>query len=158
MAGPLSGVRVVEVANWTFVPAAGAVLADLGADVIKVEPIAGDGMRMAATPFFGCQRGKRDLALNIKDPEGLELALALVRGADVVHHNMTKGTAARLGLDYDACRAVNPARCMAGSASGRGVSVSLGCGSWGRWCSHRGCAAGVRLVRCRGRLWRRSCR
>jgi crotonobetainyl-CoA:carnitine CoA-transferase CaiB-like acyl-CoA transferase len=66
-------------------------------------------MRMAATPFFGCQRGKRDLALNIKRPEGLELALELVRGADVVHHNMTKGTATRLGLDYRACRAVNPA-------------------------------------------------
>ena len=45
MAGPLSGVRVVEVANWTFVPAAGAVLADLGADVIKVEPPSGDPQR-----------------------------------------------------------------------------------------------------------------
>ena len=47
-------------------------------DVIKVEPVTGDGMRMAGKPFFGCQRGKRDIALNIKDPEGLELALELV--------------------------------------------------------------------------------
>jgi crotonobetainyl-CoA:carnitine CoA-transferase CaiB-like acyl-CoA transferase len=104
----LDGVRVIDFGQYLAGPFGPMILADLGADVIKVEPVAGDGMRMAATPFFGCQRGKRDLALNIKTPEGLELALALVRSADVVHHNMTKGTAARLGLDYDACRAVNP--------------------------------------------------
>ncbi len=81
------------------------ILGDLGMDVVKVEPVTGDGMRMAATPFFGCQRGKRDLALDLKSPEGLEIALALVGTADVVHHNMTKGTASRLQLDYAACQA-----------------------------------------------------
>ncbi len=45
------------------------ILSDLGADVVKVEPVTGDGTRMAGKPFFGCQRGKRDIALNIKDPE-----------------------------------------------------------------------------------------
>ncbi|HSO95946.1 MAG TPA: CoA transferase [Acidimicrobiia bacterium] len=105
----LDGVRVLDFGQYLAGPFGPMILADLGADVIKVEPIAGDGMRMAATPFFGCQRGKRDIALNVKQPEGLQLALELVRGADVVHHNMTKGTAARLGLDYAACRAVNPA-------------------------------------------------
>jgi crotonobetainyl-CoA:carnitine CoA-transferase CaiB-like acyl-CoA transferase len=84
------------------------ILADLGMDVIKVEPVGGDGMRMAGAPFLGCQRGKRDIALNVKDPAGHELALRLVATADVVHHNMTKGTARRLGLDYEACRAVQP--------------------------------------------------
>lgn len=83
------------------------ILADLGMDVIKVEPVTGDGMRMAAAPFFGCQRGKRDIALNIKDPAGKEIALALVAHADAVHHNMTKGTATKLGIDYPACKAVN---------------------------------------------------
>src|SRR5581483_1200698 len=104
----LDGVRVLDFGQYLAGPFGPMILADLGADVIKVEPVAGDGMRMAPTPFFGCQRGKRDIALNIKDPEGLDLALDLVRNADIVHHNMTKGTAARLGLDYEACRAVNP--------------------------------------------------
>ena len=65
-------------------------------------------LRRAGTPFFRCQRGKRDLALNLKDPLGLEIALELVATADIVHHNMTKGTAARLGLDHESLRKVNP--------------------------------------------------
>jgi crotonobetainyl-CoA:carnitine CoA-transferase CaiB-like acyl-CoA transferase len=81
------------------------VLADLGADVVKIEPVFGDGMRQAQKPFFGCQRGKRSLALDLKHPKGIELALQLVAGADLVHHNMTRGVATRLGLDYAACRA-----------------------------------------------------
>src|SRR5439155_648995 len=72
------------------------------------EPATGDGMRMAGKPFFGCQRGKRDIAVNIKAPEGRELALELVRRADAVHHNMTKGTATKLGIDYEACKTVKP--------------------------------------------------
>jgi crotonobetainyl-CoA:carnitine CoA-transferase CaiB-like acyl-CoA transferase len=84
------------------------ILSDLGMDVIKVEPVTGDGMRMAGKPFVGCQRGKRDIALNVKTPAGLDIALELVRRADAVHHNMTKGTATKLGLDYEACKAVKP--------------------------------------------------
>jgi len=104
----LSGLRLIDFGQYLAGPFGPMILADLGMDVIKVEPVAGDGMRMAGTPFFGCQRGKRDLGLNIKDPAGLELALRLVATADAVHHNMTKGTASRLGLDYEACRAVKP--------------------------------------------------
>jgi crotonobetainyl-CoA:carnitine CoA-transferase CaiB-like acyl-CoA transferase len=104
----LEGLRLVDFGQYLAGPFGPMILADLGMDVIKVEPVAGDGMRMAGAPFLGCQRGKRDVALNVKDPAGHELALRLVATADVVHHNMTKGTAARLGLDYDACRAVKP--------------------------------------------------
>ena len=71
----LEGVRLIDFGQYLAGPFGPMILGDLGADVIKVEPVTGDGMRMAGTPFFGCQRGKRDIALNLKDPEGLELAL-----------------------------------------------------------------------------------
>lgn len=106
--GPLDGLVLCDFGQYLAGPFGPMILADLGMDVIKVEPVTGDGMRMGAAPFFGCQRGKRDIAINLKHPDGLALALELVARADVVHHNMTKGTAARLGLDYQACRAVNP--------------------------------------------------
>jgi len=96
--------RLIDFGQYLAGPFGPMILGDLGMDVIKVEPVTGDGMRMAATPFFGCQRGKRDLALDLKSPEGLEIALKLVGTADVVHHNMTKGTATRLGIDYAACQ------------------------------------------------------
>jgi crotonobetainyl-CoA:carnitine CoA-transferase CaiB-like acyl-CoA transferase len=83
------------------------IMGDLGADVIKVEPVTGDGMRMVNKPFFGCQRGKRDIALDLKSERGLEIALELVARADIVHHNMTAGVANRLGIGYAACKAVN---------------------------------------------------
>ena len=104
----LEGVRLVDFGQYLAGPFGPMIIGDLGADVIKVEPVTGDGMRMAATTYFGCQRGKRDIACNIKTPEGHEIAMQLVATADVVHHNMTKGTAARLGLDDAACRAVKP--------------------------------------------------
>ena len=80
------------------------ILSDLGADVIKIEPVVGDSMRMAGKPFFGCQRGKRSIALDLKQPAGLEVAHRLIAGADVVHHNMTRGVATKLGIDDAACR------------------------------------------------------
>jgi len=106
--GPLAGLTLVDFGQYLAGPFGPMILGDLGMDVIKVEPVTGDGMRMGGAPFFGCQRGKRDIAINLKDPDGLALAKEIVATADVVHHNMTKGTAARLGLDYEACRAVNP--------------------------------------------------
>jgi crotonobetainyl-CoA:carnitine CoA-transferase CaiB-like acyl-CoA transferase len=84
------------------------MLGDLGARVTKIEPVFGDNMRQAQKPFFGCQRGKRSLALDLKQPAGVELALRLVGQADLVHHNMTRGVATRLGIDYDACRGARP--------------------------------------------------
>ncbi len=98
--------RLIDFGQYLAGPFGPMILGDLGMDVVKVEPVTGDGMRMAATPFFGCQRGKRDLALDLKKPEGHELALRLVATADVVHHNMTKGTASRLAIDYASCKAV----------------------------------------------------
>jgi crotonobetainyl-CoA:carnitine CoA-transferase CaiB-like acyl-CoA transferase len=106
--GPLAGLRLVDFGQYLAGPFGPMILADLGMDVIKVEPVTGDGMRMAGKPFFGCQRGKRDIALNVKTPEGHQLAMELVRRADAVHHNMTKGTATKLGIDYEACKAVKP--------------------------------------------------
>ncbi|MCZ7527484.1 MAG: CoA transferase [Acidimicrobiia bacterium] len=103
----LDGVRVLDFGQYLAGPFGPMILADLGADVIKVEPVTGDGMRMGK-PFFGCQRGKRAIAVNVKDPEGLRVAHDLIRRSDVVHHNMTAGVAARLGLDYEACKAVRP--------------------------------------------------
>ena len=106
--GPLSGVVVLDLGQYLAGPFGPMLLSDLGAEVIKVEPVRGDGMRMAGMPFVGCQRGKLDIAVDVKAPEGLEAVLRLAEIADVVHHNMTKGTAARLGIDYEALKARNP--------------------------------------------------
>jgi crotonobetainyl-CoA:carnitine CoA-transferase CaiB-like acyl-CoA transferase len=107
-ATPLAGVRVIDFGQYLAGPFGPMILGDLGAEVIKVEPPRGDAMRMTPKPFVGCQRGKRSLALDLKDPRGVEVALRLVAGADVVHHNMTRGVASRLGIDYAACRSVRP--------------------------------------------------
>lgn len=105
----LEGIRVLDFGQFLAGPLGPMVMADLGADVIKVEPTRGDGMRGAVPgSFMGCQRGKRCISIDLKQPEGLQIALDLVATADIVHHNMTKGTADRLGIGYDACKAVNP--------------------------------------------------
>jgi crotonobetainyl-CoA:carnitine CoA-transferase CaiB-like acyl-CoA transferase len=106
--GPLTGVVVLDLGQYLAGPYGPMLLSDLGAEVIKVEPVRGDSMRMAGMPFVGCQRGKLDIAVDVKDPDGLEVVLRLTEIADVVHHNMTKGTAARLGVDYESLRARNP--------------------------------------------------
>ena len=109
MPGPLEGIRVIDFGQYLAGPFGPMLLADLGAEVIKVEPTRGDAMRtLVVGSFMGCQRGKRDIAIDLKQPEGLRLALELVETADIVHHNMTLGTADRLGLGYNHCRAVRP--------------------------------------------------
>jgi crotonobetainyl-CoA:carnitine CoA-transferase CaiB-like acyl-CoA transferase len=108
MPGPLDGVRVIDFGQYLAGPFGPMLLGDLGADVIKVEPTRGDGMRRVVGPFLGCQRGKRDIAIDLKQPEGLRIALELVATADMVHHNMTLGTADRLGIGYQHCKAVRP--------------------------------------------------
>jgi crotonobetainyl-CoA:carnitine CoA-transferase CaiB-like acyl-CoA transferase len=109
MAGPLEGVRVLDFGQFLAGPLGPMVMADLGADVIKVEPVRGDGMRPIVTgSFMGCQRGKRDIALDLKQPEGVRIAHELVATADIVHHNMTLGVADRLGIGYEHCKAVRP--------------------------------------------------
>lgn len=102
----LEGVRLIDFGQYLAGPFGPMIIGDLGADVIKVEPVTGDAMRLASKPFFGCQRGKRSLALDLKTPEGRAIALELVATADIVHHNMTAGVATKLGIDDAACRAV----------------------------------------------------
>jgi len=109
MPGPLEGIRVIDFGQFLAGPFGPMLLADLGADVIKVEPTRGDAMRGSVVgSFMGCQRGKRDIALDLKQPEGLRIAHELVATADIVHHNMTLGTADRLGIGYEHCKATRP--------------------------------------------------
>ena len=104
----LEGIVVLDLGQYLAGPFGPMILSDLGAEVIKVEPVTGDAMRLAAAPFVGCQRGKRSIALDLRRPEGLEVLYELVGRADVVHHNMTKGTAARLGVDEETLKRYKP--------------------------------------------------
>jgi len=116
MAGPMSGIRVIDLGAMIAGPAAATVLCDQGADVIKVEPTGvGDVMRYLGATLNGvsslyhnCNRGKRSLALNLKSEEGVALLKELVAGADVVVENFRPGVTARLGIDYPSMSAVNP--------------------------------------------------
>src|SRR5690606_22775806 len=84
-------------------------MADLGADVIKVEPPKGETMRpLAEGAFIGCQRNKRGLALELKQPAAAEIVRRLVGQADIVHHNMRMPAALKLGLDYATLNAIRP--------------------------------------------------
>ena len=83
-------------------------MADLGADVVKVEATTGDQMRPIQRVFASCHRGKRGVALDLKSTRARPALEALVRWADVVHHNQRQPAARRLGIDYDSVRAVNP--------------------------------------------------
>ena len=117
---PLDGLRVVELARILAGPWAGQLLADLGAEVIKIEAPAGDDTRHWGPPFIdrdgdrsaayfhGCNRGKRSVVLNFTVPEDLAAARRLIAGADVVIENFKVGGLARHGLDYDSLKAVNP--------------------------------------------------
>ncbi len=118
MPGALSGVRVIDCSQMWAGPGTGMYLADHGADVVKVEPPAGDAARITFTrppvgggesrSFLPLNRGKRDLALDIRLPRGREILHALLRGADVFIHNFRPGVAERLGYDYARVQALNP--------------------------------------------------
>ena len=105
---PLEGIRVVDFSSFFAVGYGGRLLSDLGADVIKVETPGGDQMRPLPDCFDAAQRGKRDIVLNLKDPEALEAALKLVAQADVVTHNLRPGKADKLGIGYEALAQINP--------------------------------------------------
>jgi crotonobetainyl-CoA:carnitine CoA-transferase CaiB-like acyl-CoA transferase len=105
---PLEGVKVLDFGNFLAGPLGPMLLADLGATVIKVEATAGDQMRWVEWAFAGCQRGKRAVALDVKSPASRSALEALLRWADVVHHNLRMPAARRLGLDAASVRAVNP--------------------------------------------------
>lgn len=104
----LDGVRVVDFGNYLAGPLSTMLLADLGATVIKVEGLKGDPMRANGSAFLGCQRGKRSLSLDPARPEARPVIERLVRGADIVHHNIRLPTARRLGLAYEDLQAIRP--------------------------------------------------
>jgi crotonobetainyl-CoA:carnitine CoA-transferase CaiB-like acyl-CoA transferase len=105
---PLEGVKVLDLGNFLAGPFGPMQLADLGADVIKLESATGDPMRHVEWSFVGCQRGKRSVAIDLKSPESRPALEALIKWADVVHHNLRMPAARRLGLDYESVRAINP--------------------------------------------------
>ncbi|HZY59607.1 MAG TPA: CoA transferase, partial [Candidatus Binataceae bacterium] len=84
------------------------LLSDLGAKVIKVETIEGEGMRQPFQPFFISQRGKRTIAVDLKSEQGREIAYKLVANADIVHHNQRPGVAERLQIDYPTLSKIKP--------------------------------------------------
>ena len=114
---PLAGFRVLDLTRFLAGPYAAMVLADLGADVIKVEqPEGGDNSRHfgpfhssgESWPFIQANRGKRSVALDVRHPRGRELALRLAARSDLVMESFRPGVAARLGLSYDDVRALRP--------------------------------------------------
>ncbi|NNK65448.1 MAG: CoA transferase [Rhodobacteraceae bacterium] len=120
MTAPLAGLKVVELARVLAGPWAGQTLADLGAEVIKIESPAGDDTRQWGPPFItrdddvtaayfhSCNRGKQSIALDLKDPEDRAVAQALVAEADVLIENFKLGGLAKFGLDYNSVQAGNP--------------------------------------------------
>ena len=109
---PLQGIRVIEFTHMVMGPTCGMILADLGAEVVKIEPIAGDntrGLLGSGAGFFAMfNRNKKSLAVDVKDPRGREIVLKLVAGADIFSENFKSGTMDRLGFGPDALRTLNP--------------------------------------------------
>jgi crotonobetainyl-CoA:carnitine CoA-transferase CaiB-like acyl-CoA transferase len=115
--GPLRGMRVLELAQIMAGPTCGMMLADMGADVVKVEKLPGGddarGYREprvngVSAPFMMLNRNKRGIALNLKLPAGRDVLLRMVRDADVLTENFRRGTLEKLGLGYDVLAAINP--------------------------------------------------
>ena len=115
--GPLRGMRVLELAQIMAGPTCGMLLADMGADVVKVEKLPGGddarGYREplvngVSAPFMMLNRNKRGMALNLKAPAGRDVLLRMVRSADVLTENYRRGTLEKLGIGYDVLAAQNP--------------------------------------------------
>lgn len=118
---PLSGIRVIELAQWVFVPSASAILAELGADVVRIEhPVQGDPYRALATSGYGnsgrsmsirsaqVNRGKRSVGIDLSDPEGKALAHRLIASADVFMTSFRAGALERLNLTRAEVEALSP--------------------------------------------------
>ena len=128
----LTGIRAIEVAEYAMVPAAGAVLADWGADVVKIEHATrGDALRTTTSwgvepdidgftyAWEPCNRGKRSVALDLTKAEALEILFGLVRGADIFLTNLLPRTRSKLGIDVEDIRKINP-RCIYARGSAYG--------------------------------------
>ncbi len=105
--GPLSGITVVDLTSYIAGSYGAMMLADLGAHVIKVESLEGDSFR-ELPGFYGWNRGKRSIAVNVKDPDGRAIVHRMAQQADVVMENMRPGVVKRLGVDYATLRELNP--------------------------------------------------
>ncbi|MDP2602501.1 MAG: CaiB/BaiF CoA-transferase family protein [Deltaproteobacteria bacterium] len=110
---PLEGIKVLELGHIVAGPTAGLILADLGADVIKIEDPSRGGDQSRSNPtglatFYFLNRNKRSFAVNLKEPEGKELFLKFAASADVVLDNYAPGVLQRLGVDYDSVSEINP--------------------------------------------------
>ena len=113
--GPLKGVKIIDLTTMVSGPMGAMILADQGAEVIKVEPLAGDQLRhMAAThngvnaPFYSCNRGKKSLAIDLKSEEGKDVLINLVKESDVFMQNFRPGTIDRMGFGYEKLKEINP--------------------------------------------------
>ncbi|MGV3653467.1 MAG: CaiB/BaiF CoA transferase family protein [Noviherbaspirillum sp.] len=114
-AGPLSGVKVLDLSGYIAGPFGCSLLADLGAEVIKIEPPQGDTLRKYPSTlkeegraFLGVNRSKKGLVLDLKQPEGLAVLHHMVESADVLVHNFRPAVPPRLGIDYERLKALNP--------------------------------------------------
>ncbi|KAF1050074.1 CaiB/BaiF CoA transferase family protein [Xylophilus sp.] len=114
-AGPLAGVRVLDLSAYIAGPYGCALLADQGAEVLKIEPPAGDNLRRypstlaeESRAFLGVNRSKRGAVLDLKQPEDLAVLHRLVQQSDVLVHNFRPGVPERLGIGYEALAAINP--------------------------------------------------
>jgi len=118
---PLQGLKVLDFSHSGDGPTCGLMLAQAGADVIKIEPLQGDPFRqgLAALAFYNANRNKRSLALNLQTPEGREIALRLASKADIIIESFTPGTAEKLGIGYSEINKINP-RIIYCSVSGFG--------------------------------------
>src|SRR6201989_2331575 len=119
--GPRSGVIVLDLCSYLAGPYGCTLLADFGADVVKIESPQGDMLRQFPSSlagdsrfFIGTNRGKRALALDLKQPEGLAVLHHMVQSADVLVENFRPSVPARLGIDYPRLRAINPRLIYAG--------------------------------------------
>ena len=113
--GPLEGVRIIDLTSMVSGPMGAMMLADQGAEVIKVEPIAGEQLRHMAAPhngvnpvFYSCNRGKKSLAIDLKSKEGKEILIKLIKDSDVLMQNFRPGTTDRMGFGYEAMKKINP--------------------------------------------------
>ena len=109
---PLSGIRIIEFSHMVMGPAAGLVLADLGADVIRIEPVGGDKTRSlkgsGAGYFAMYNRNKKSIRLNLKSEDGKAALRDLIAGADIFVEGFRPGVMKRLGFDYEAAKAIKP--------------------------------------------------
>jgi crotonobetainyl-CoA:carnitine CoA-transferase CaiB-like acyl-CoA transferase len=105
----LDGVRVLDLGQYFAAPYASRLLADLGADVIRLETLLGDPNRRQKVIFRSSHAGKRSIAVDLKTPDGRAVVEDLMAWADIVHHNMRPGAAERLGVSYDDASLINPA-------------------------------------------------